>query len=227
MSLEETLMSITTLLKDQEVYQYLLDHSLKSDALLSEMFEKAKHDDLCEMITAPEQIQFLALLIRMLNAKKTVEVGVFRGVGSLGLSLALPDDGVLYACDITDEYLHQYKTYWDKANVAHKIQLKIAPAVDTLNLLLEEGHRESFDFAYIDADKENYLEYYKLTYQLLRTGGIMVFDNVLWGGEVTDLQNRDSQVVAIRALNDHVHHDDSVEASLLPIGDGVNIIRKL
>jgi caffeoyl-CoA O-methyltransferase len=216
-----------TLLESHQLYQYILDNSLKQTPNQTALYRKASEDQYSKMITPPEQLQFLSLLIKILGVKKMIEVGVFRGVGTLGMSLALPEDGCLYACDITDEYLNGYQYFWDNDDVSHKIKLKISPATETLKALISDGHENTFDFAYIDADKENYMEYYQLTHQLLKKGGVMVFDNMLWGGRVINLNDNDKSTIAIRNLNKYILNDNTIEASLLPIGDGINIIRKL
>ena len=218
-------MSIDTLLQDKKLYKYILNHSLRLKNTQQEMFEKAKNDELAIMNTAPEQVQFLNLLIKLLNAKTVIEIGVFRGFGTLGMSLALPEDGILYACDVTDEYLQDYKHYWQKLKVDHKIQLKIAPAAETLDQLIQQNIT-SVDFAYIDADKESYAIYYEKMLKLLKPGGVIVFDNMLWSGAVADEGNQETSTIKIRELNDIIHQDNRVEASLLPIGDGINIVRK-
>lgn len=216
-----------TLLNSNELYQYILDNSLTQTETQKSLLDKASLDDHSSMITSPEQVQFLGLLIKILGVKKMLEIGVFRGVGTLGMALALPDDGYVYACDITNEYLNGYQHFWDEAHVAHKIKLQISPATDTLKKLISDGHNNTFDFAYIDADKENYMEYYKLSYQLLRKGGVMVFDNMLWSGNVINSHDNEQSTIAIRTLNNHILHDDKVEASLIPVGDGINIVRKI
>jgi len=216
-----------TLLDSNELYQYILDNSLTQTSIQKALFDKANVDKHSNMITPPEQLQFLSLLIKILGVKKMLEIGVFRGVGTLGMAIALPNDGYLYACDITNEYLNGYQQFWSDANVAHKIKLNIAPATETLKKLLSDGHNNTFDFAYIDADKENYMEYYKLSYQLLRKGGVMVFDNMLWSGNVINSHDNEQSTIAIRTLNNHILHDDKVEASLIPVGDGINIVRKI
>lgn len=218
-------MSIDTLIDDQ-LHRYILEHSLRLTDEQQALFDKAKDDELSQMNTSPEQVQFLSLLMKMLNVKTALEIGVFRGFGTLSMALALPEDGKIIACDITEEHLKNYKTYWHKAGVDHKIELKINPANISLEQLIEQGFNQSLDFAYIDADKESYPEYYEYILQLLKPGGVMIFDNMLWKGGVADPENQQPSTVSIRQLNEIIHHDNRVQASLLPVGDGINIVRK-
>ncbi|WP_116963751.1 O-methyltransferase [Fastidiosibacter lacustris] len=219
-------MSLDTLLKEQALHQYILDNTPTNSNIQKKLFEHARQDQHAQMITAPEQLHFMQLLIRLINAKKTIEVGVFRGVGTLAIAEALPQDGIVYACDVTDEYLNEYKTFWHQANVAHKIQLKIAPASDTLQLLIDQNEGNSFDFIYIDADKGGYLDYYAKSYKLLKTNGIMVLDNMLRNGKVADPNVVNESIQTTREVNQMIKDDQRVDASLLPIGDGVTIVRK-
>lgn len=218
-------MSIETLI-DTQLHRYILEHSLRLTEEQQALFEKAKNDESAQMNTSPEQAQFLSLLIKMMNAKNALEIGVFRGFGTLSMALALPEDGKIVACDITDKHLQGYKSYWHEAGVFHKIDLRINPAKISLAQLSEQGQDQSFDFAYIDADKESYPDYYEYILQLLSPGGVAIFDNVLWKGQVADPENHKPSTTAIRDLNDTIHKDNRVEASLLPVGDGINIVRK-
>jgi len=204
----------------------MLAVSLREPAVLSQLREETLQLEAAGMQMSPEQGQFMQLLIRMLGAKRTLEVGVFTGYSSLCVALALPDDGQIIACDVSEEYTAVARRYWQIAGVAHKIQLNLGPGTATLDRLLAEGQHNSFDFAFIDADKENYATYYEQCLQLLRPGGLIGIDNVLWGGSVVDEGNQDSSTNAIRALNKQLHADNRVDLSLVPIGDGLTLARK-
>jgi predicted O-methyltransferase YrrM len=178
------------------------------------------------MQIAPEQGQLMAVLARMIGARRAIEVGVFTGYSSLVVALALPPDGKLLACDVSEEYTVVAQRYWREAGVDHKIDLRLAPALDTLDGLLAGGEAGRFDFAFIDADKERYTDYYERCLALLRPGGLILIDNVLWSGEVADPAVTSPAVVAIRELNRKLHHDDRIDLSLLPIADGLTLARK-
>lgn len=220
-------MSLSTLLKNEALYRYILDNTLNMQPVQEQMLNQAKNDELAEMITAPDQLQFLQMLMKMINAKKVIEVGVFRGVGTLALALALPEDGQIYACDVDDFNLEEYKKYWLEAKVNQKIKLEIAPAIKTLTNLIESGHSDSFDFVYIDADKSEYYEYYNLSYKLIKKGGLIVLDNMLRGGKVIDASINTPSIEATRAINKFIKADKRVESILTPIGDGLTIVRKI
>jgi len=158
--------------------------------------------------------------------KKTLEVGVFTGYSSLTVAQALPEDGILVACDINKEYTEVARRYWKEAKVDHKIDLRIAPAVETLEHLISNGESGSFDFAFLDADKDNYVKYYELALKLIRTGGLIAIDNVLWSGKVTDPLVTDLDTETIRKLNAFIKNDDRVDISLIAIGDGLTLCRK-
>ena len=210
---------------DNNIYQYLLDNTIKQSDTLKNMLAQAQVDDHAMMLTTPEQLQFLALFLKIIRAKKVLEVG-FRGVGTLAMAEALPEDGEIFALDITSEHLESYKKYWDKAGVSHKVKLQISPALDSLKIL-EKEHANTYDFIYIDADKERYEDYYQHCYNLLKTGGVMILDNMLRGGKVADKTNTNKSIAAIRRCNKLIKSDSRVEAVLLPVGDGINIVRKI
>ncbi len=211
---------------DERLYRYLLDVSLREPEILGRLREETASHEMGRMQIAPEQGQFMALLVRLLRARKTIEVGVFTGYSSAVVALALPADGRVIACDVSEEYTAIAKRYWKEAGVDHKIDLRLAPALETLDDLLGAGEANSFDFGFIDADKENYVAYYERVLALLRPGGLMAIDNVLWEGEVADPSISNSNVDAIRALNELVHGDDRVDLSLLPMADGLTLALK-
>ena len=165
----------------------------------------------------------MANLIRLMSAKRTLEIGTFTGYSALSVALALPEDGEIVACDISKEWTSIGKQKWEQAGVSHKIDLKLGPAVDTLDTLLQEGQQGSFDFAFIDADKANYPAYYEKCLKLVRKGGVIAIDNVLWGGSVIDSKRNDEDTKAIRELNDFIINDERVSISMVPIGDGLTL----
>ncbi|MCW6036317.1 class I SAM-dependent methyltransferase [Spirulina subsalsa FACHB-351] len=220
-------MTRKTLGLDESLYNYLLTVSLREPDILSQLRQETAQLPMAQMQIAPEQGQFMALLVQLIGAKKTLEVGVFTGYSSLVVALALPEDGHLIACDVSVEYTTMAQRYWQKAGVAHKIDLQLAPALDTLDQLLAQGEAETFDFAFIDADKSNYVNYYECCLKLLRPGGLMVVDNVLWSGRVANPEVQDNRTNAIRAFNRHVHQDSRVALSLIPLADGLTLVRKL
>ena len=212
---------------DPRLYEYILANSVRESDLLRRLrAETAKRPNAVMQISA-DQGQLFALLIRVLNARKTIEVGVFTGYSSLVVALALPADGKLVACDISEEYTSVARRYWEEAGVAGKIDLRIAPAADTLNELIRDGQEGTFDFAFIDADKTGYPEYFALCLRLLRPGGIIALDNMLQSGNVIDPSANDKDTMAIRELNRQLAEDQRVLVSLLPIADGITLAVKL
>ena len=211
---------------DDRLYNYLLSVSLREPEILRQLRQETNNHPEATMQIAPEQGQFMALLVQLLGAKKTLEVGVFTGYSSLSVALALPPDGKIIACDVSEEYTAIARRYWQKAGVADKIDLRLAPALETLDRLLADGQAETFDFAFIDADKVNYEGYYERSLQLVRPGGLIAINNVLWGGKVAYSQFQNSSTLAIRALNQKLHHDERVNLSLVPIADGLTLALK-
>ncbi len=219
-------MSNKTLGLESQLYDYLLSVSLREPDILQQLREETADLPNAMMQIAPEQGQFMALLVQLLGATKTLEVGVFTGYSSLCVALALPPNGKIVACDVSEEYTAVARRYWEAAGVAEKIELQLAPALETLDKLLESGQAETFDFAFIDADKGNYYEYYERSLQLIRPGGLIAIDNVLWSGRVADPQERDGSTKAIRAFNEKLHQDERVTLSLVPIADGLTLALK-
>lgn len=219
-------MSNRTIAIDEPLYRYLLEHSLRESDTLRRLREQTMQHEWARMQIAPEQGQFMALLAEIIGARRVLEVGTFTGYSALWLASALPPDGTLICCDINAEWTAIGSPYWEEAGVADRIDLRIAPAMQTLDELLRTGETQCFDLAFVDADKENYLEYYERCLQLLRRGGLILFDNTLWAGAVADPQQQDTETQAIRMLNEHLHRDSRISLSLVPIGDGLSIARK-
>ena len=219
-------MSDTTINLTPALYAYLQKVSLRESPILKKLREQTHKMSMSQMQISPEQGQFMSLLIQLMNAKKTLEVGVFTGYSTLVVALALPPQGKIIACDINEEWTKIAKYYWEMAGVANKIELKLAPALETLDGLLSQGETETFDFAFIDADKANYPLYYEKSLNLLRPGGLIVIDNTLWGGAVADPADKSANTVIIRELNEKLHQDERIALSLLPIGDGLTLVRK-
>lgn len=220
-------MSNKTLPLNNILYEYILSVSLREPEVLARLRTETLQQPMSVMLSAPEQGQFLALLAQLIGARKCLEVGVYTGYSTLWVALALPHDGSVLACDVSEKWTAIARRYWEEAGVAERIDLQLAPALETLDRLLAADQAGSFDFAFIDADKENYPDYYERTLQLLRPGGLMVIDNTLWSGAVADTTRQDPETCAIRALNDLVHADDRVQMSLLPVADGLTLARKL
>ena len=210
----------------EELYAYLLHVSLREPAVMRRLREETASLEKANMQIGPEQAQFMALLVELLGARNALEVGTFTGYSALAVALALPDDGRLVACDVSDEWTAIGRRYWEEAGVAHKIDLRLAPAVETLDDLLAEGCAGTFDFAFIDADKEGYDIYYERALELIRTGGLVALDNTLWEGKVVDPDVTDDDTVAIRAINSKLAGDERVTLSLLPVGDGLTLAWK-
>ncbi|HEY9795039.1 MAG TPA: class I SAM-dependent methyltransferase, partial [Leptolyngbyaceae cyanobacterium] len=208
------------------LYDYLLSVSLREPDILQQLREETAHLPNAMMQIAPEQGQFMALLVQLLGATKTLEVGVFTGYSSLCVALSLPPNGKIVACDVSEEYTAIARRYWEAAGVADKIDLRLAPALETLDELLAAGLAGTFDFAFIDADKRNYEGYYERSLQLIRPGGLIAIDNVLWSGRVAEPQAQDNQTQVLRALNEKLHHDKRITLSMVPIADGLTLALK-
>jgi predicted O-methyltransferase YrrM len=210
----------------EDLAEYIRSVTLREPEILKRLREETAKLPNGMMQISAEQGQFMGMLIRLLRAKLTLEVGVFTGYSSTAVALALPEEGRIIACDVSEEYTSVARRYWREAGVEHKIELRLAPAVETLDGLFAEGGGGTFDFAFIDADKENYDRYYERALKLLRPGGLIAVDNVLWHGKVLDESVQDADTRAIRALNEKLHRDKRVWVSLLAIGDGLTLAYK-
>jgi predicted O-methyltransferase YrrM len=211
----------------ENLYQYLLANSVREPAILTKLRQETAQHPLVNMQISPEQGQLMGLLVQLIGAKKCLEIGVFTGYSALVVALNLPDDGRIIACDVSAEFTSIASKYWQEAGVNDKISLQIAPALETLDRLLANGEAGTFDVAFIDADKNNYAAYYDRCFQLVRQGGLILVDNVLWYGRVADpTMDEDKRTQSIKQLNQQIYHDDRVQISLIPIGDGLTIARK-
>jgi predicted O-methyltransferase YrrM len=215
----------STFLPD-DVYGYILETTLRDHPVLAALRKETEGMPGAGMQTGADQVQFLQLLVRLIGARRCLEIGVFTGYSALGVALALPDDGKIIACDVSEEYTAIARRYWVLAGVRSKIDLYLAPAAETLDGLIAAGESGHYDFAYIDADKIGYDDYYERALRLLRPNGVIAIDNVLWSGEVLDARTTDNDTIALRELNAKIGQDERVDASLLSIGDGLMIVRK-
>lgn len=215
-----------TLNLNDNVYSYLLDNSLRENPLQKKLREHTLNITLSQMQIAPEQGQFMSFLIKLIQAKKIIEVGVYTGYSSLSMALALPKNGHITACDINKEWTDIAQEYWQQAGVDNKISLQLAPAIETLQHLINNHESNTFDLAFIDADKTNYDQYYEHCLTLLRPRGLLLIDNTLWGGSVADNQITDADTTAIRELNVKLKQDERIELSMLPIADGLTLCLK-
>lgn len=219
-------MSNRTLNLTEDVYQYLLDHTAEETQQQRQLRQLTSQLEFANMQIAPEQGLFMAFLVKLLGIRMALEIGVFTGYSSLSVAQALPDDGKLVACDINREWTDIARQYWREAGVEDKIELHLADAKGTLHVLMNSGYRDQFDFAFIDADKGNYDAYYEACLELVRPGGLIMIDNTLWGGDVANVQVNDHDTQAIRRLNRKIREDRRVEYCMLPVADGLTLVRR-
>lgn len=219
-------MSTKSFFLDDHLYEYLLSVSLRDDPVAARLREETSRLAQSNMQIAPEQAQFLALLARLIGARRTLDVGVFTGYSALAVARALPEDGRVVALDVSEEWTAIAGRYWREADVDGRIDLRIAPALETLDALIADGGRGTFDFAFIDADKQNYAAYYERCLELMRPGGLIAVDNVLWSGSVADPDDHEADTEAIREFNRKLHDDERIDLSLVPIADGLTLAAK-
>ncbi|MDX1442501.1 MAG: class I SAM-dependent methyltransferase [Gammaproteobacteria bacterium] len=219
-------MSNRTLSLTDDLYAYLLKVSLREDDLLRRLRDETLAMPQANMQISPEQGQFMALLVKLIGARNVIEVGTFTGYSSLCVARELPEDGRLVACDVSAEWTSIAQKYWREAGVHERIDLRIAPATETLQALSSGGGSGNYDFAFIDADKESYREYFELCLGLLRPGGVIAVDNTLWDGAVIDEKDQSADTKAIRLFNEYLADDERIDISLVPIGDGLTLARK-
>jgi caffeoyl-CoA O-methyltransferase len=211
---------------DERLYRYLVEHSVREPQVLCELREETAKLPMAGMQIGPDQGQFMALLVKLMGAKRCLEIGVFTGYSSLSVALALPPEGQIIACDVSEEWTAIARRYWERAGVAHKIDLRLGPALVTLEGLRSAGGEGNFDFAFIDADKGNYLAYYERCLQLLRRGGLIAIDNTLWSGDVANPDNQESDTASLRRFNEALHRDERIDLAMLPVGDGLTLALK-
>ncbi len=210
----------------EDLHRHLVETTVRDRDVLQRLRARTATMAEADMQIAPEQGQFMQFLIKAIGARRCLEVGTFTGYSALVVALALPEDGRLIACDVSDEYTSVGRPFWQEAGVAHKIDLRLGPGMDSLRALLDDGQANSFDFAFIDADKPNYPHYYDLCVELVRPGGVIGIDNTLWGGRIADTTRQDESTKVIRSLNERIRNDQRVEMSLVPIGDGLMLACK-
>jgi predicted O-methyltransferase YrrM len=210
---------------DDKLFDYVVAHSVREHPAQAALREATRNHPHAGMQISPDQGQLMALLVRLLGARRTIEIGVFTGYSALCVALALPEDGRVLACDINDEYVGVGRPHWQAAGVAHKIDVVLGPALETLDARLAAGEAGEYDFAFIDADKTGYDAYYERCLQLVRSGGLIAFDNTLWGGAVAKPAS-DADTLALQALNDKLQRDERVDIALLTVGDGLTLARK-
>lgn len=208
------------------LHDYMLSVSHRESAVMNRLREETADHPKANMQIAPEQAQFFQFLLRLIGARRTIEIGVFTGYSALATAEVLPPSGEIVACDVSEEYTEVARRYWEQAGVADRIDLRIAPAAETLDALLTEGRAGTFDFSFIDADKHAYDTYYEQSLRLLRPGGVIALDNVFRDGRVTDPDEEDESVQAIRDLNEKLHSDERVELTMIPLADGVTLAMK-
>jgi caffeoyl-CoA O-methyltransferase len=218
-------MTTRTICLDDRLYDYLVTHSVREHPVAAALREATRAVPQAGMQIAPEQGQFMALLVKLIGARRTIEIGVFTGYSALAVALALPDDGRVLACDINADTTRLAREHWALAGVAHKIELVLAPARQTLDARLAAGAAGTYDFAFIDADKTGYDGYYEQCLRLLRAGGLIAVDNVLWGGDVARTSD-DADTRALQVFNARLHEDQRIDLAMLPVGDGLTLARK-
>jgi caffeoyl-CoA O-methyltransferase len=219
--------SSRTLTADDALLGYVLEHGVREHPELAALREATRTHPRAGMQISPEQGQLMQLLVKVLGARRTIEIGVFTGYSALAVALALPADGRILACDISDEYTRVGRPHWERAGVAGKIELVLGPALATLDARLAGGEEGRYDFAFIDADKSGYAHYYERCLRLVRPGGLIAIDNVLWSGRVAKpAEPGDADTLALQALNRALHDDARIDLALLPIGDGLTLARK-
>jgi len=219
-------MTSRTLPLDDQLHDYLVRHSVRESDTARRLREVTAPMEMARMQIGPEQGQFMGLLVELTGARRILEIGTFTGYSALCMAKALGPEGQMICCDLSREWTDVGRPFWQEAGVAERIDLRIGPALKTLDAMIGDDHQESFDMAFIDADKSNYLHYYERCLTLVRHGGLLMFDNTLWGGSVADDSAQDEDTVALRELNDALLADQRVSISLVPIGDGLTLARK-
>lgn len=209
-----------------DVYEYLLSVSTRESPILTRLRQATAPRPEAEMQISPEQGQFMALLAKLVGARRCIEIGTYTGYSALAVAMALPADGKLIACDVNDEFTRVGRPFWKEAGVDSKIDLRLQPALQTLDQLLNEGQQGTFDFAFVDADKPSYIQYYEKLLQLVRPGGLICADNTLGLSGAPINRQETVSAKAMRQFNEHVHHDERVDLSMLPVGEGLTLLRR-
>ena len=209
-----------------DLYDYLFSVGVREPELLGRLRRETNTMPMARMQVSPDQGQFMAQLVKLMGARRTLEIGVFTGYSSLCVALALPSGGRIVAFDVSEEWTSIARRFWEEAGVAGKIELRMKDAISGLDELLIKGQRDSYDFAFIDADKKEYGEYFERVLRLIRRGGLIMIDNVLWAGRVLDSKSQEEDTVAIRSFNEKLYSDSRVDISMLPVGDGVTLALK-
>jgi len=207
-------------------YDYVLDVGLREPEILARLREATKQEEMSVMRSAPEQGQFMAMLLKLTGAKRVLEIGAYTGYATLWMALALPEDGGIVTCDVSERWTSVARRFWKQAGVSERIRLELRPALETQDGMLADGQADAFDFAFIDADKVNYDAYYEACLKLIRPGGLICVDNTLWGGSVIDSTKHDADTEAIRTFNRKLRDDDRIGLSMLPIADGLTLALK-
>ncbi len=219
-------MSRRTFVLPQELHDYLVEVGVREPDVLRRLRDETAKLPRAHMQIAPEQGAFMAMLVELMGARRCLEIGTFTGYSALAVGLALPEGGEVVTCDVSEEWTAMARRYWEEAGVADRIELRLGPALDTLDGLLREGAEGGFDFAFIDADKERYRDYFERCLRLVRPGGLIAVDNTLWHGKVIDPDAQDADTEAIRAFNRALRDDARVSLALVPIGDGLTLARR-
>lgn len=219
-------MSSSTIQLEEPVLEYLREVSLREPELLGDLRDETAELEASNMQISPEQGQLMTLLVELTGVERAIEIGTFTGYSAIAVARALPEEGELVACDVSEEWTAIARDYWQRAGLEDRIRLELRPALETIDSLLEAGEAGTFDFAFVDADKENYLQYYEKCLELLSPGGVLTVDNTLWGGSVADPDDDRETTNAIRRLNARIGEDERVTQSLVPIGDGLTVARK-
>ena len=219
-------MLVKSFLLPDALKSYVADNWVHEPDALSRLRLETSQMKNAGMQIGPDQGILMSILVKLIGAKRYLEVGVFTGYSSTSVGLALPEEGEIVACDVSEEFTSMARRYWEETGISHKVKLHIAPAVETLDALLAAGEAGTFDLAFIDADKPNYLHYYQRVIELLRPNGLLLIDNVLWSGQVANPDDNSDDTVALRTVNSHIHNDPRVESCLIPIGDGLTFARK-
>lgn len=219
-------MSRKTLPLTEGLYQYLLSISPNEPSILRRLREETASHQQATMQISPEQGQFMGLLVTLMNARRILEIGTFTGYSSLVMAMALPAHGRITTCDVSEEWTSVARRYWNEAGVESRVELRLGPALDTLDKLLAEGQERKYDVVFIDADKESYVGYYEYSLKLLRPGGLVIVDNVFWSGKVIERDMQDKDTMAIRSFNEYLKNDSRITFSVIPLADGLTLAVK-